>query len=328
MRALWIENRHISFKENLPLPEPAIGEALIRPRLAGICGTDIQLSKDYYEFCGIPGHEFVGEVIDAPENEEWTGRRVVGEINISCEKCAMCLQGLNRHCEQRRVLGIRNQAGVFAERFVLPIRNLHVVPDTIDDADAVYVEPLAAILRIREQVNIEKQTSVLIIGAGKLGLLAALALKQYSNNICVIAFYEYQRQLLSRIGVEYLEHLRENRQLWDVVIDVTGSPSGFNDALSAVRPQGSVVVKSTYADTIKTHLSRIVVDEISIIGSRCGPFAPALELLSQGLKPLLLTHSVFEFENAIEAFRCAQKKGVTKVIIDFARLEWNFTQRL
>ena len=318
MQGIWLENGQIELKHDLLRPKPQQDEALIRTRLAGICGTDIQLLKGYYNFIGTPGHEFVGDVIEAPNNPGLIGQRVVGEININCGICSLCKQGEIRHCKNRDVLGIRNRNGVFAEYFTLPIQNLHLIPEDVADEDAVFVEPLAAAFRITEQIQIEPTTQVLILGAGKLGQLISMVLKLYSADISVLIRYEKQKSLLEQQNIHTItEQQLENRE-WDVIVEATGSPSGLSTALQHIKPKGTIVLKSTYADNIPINASQLVVNEINVIGSRCGPFEPVLEILrKKSLSPNKLVEASYTLEDAKMAFEHSQKQGAQKILVDF-----------
>lgn len=318
MSGVWLDGSKLSFRNNLCTPELQQREALIRTRLAGICGTDIQLLKGYYGFSGIPGHEFVGEVIEASDNPELVGKRVVGEINITCGACGPCKTNQSHHCEHRDVLGIRNHNGVFAEFFTLPVQNLHMLPDDVSDEDAVFVEPLAAALRITQQVVISRHSRVLLIGAGKLGQLIALLMQTLTDQLTVVTRHENQNNLLNTEDIKTINEKNLGSQQWDMIIEATGSPSGIQTALKHVSPRGTVVLKSTYSKTPSVDLSRAVVNEINIIGSRCGPFQPAIDLLqSRKIKPSKLIDRQFPLSEALLAFDYAQRPAVGKVILSF-----------
>ncbi|HJT16068.1 MAG TPA: alcohol dehydrogenase catalytic domain-containing protein, partial [Thermoanaerobaculia bacterium] len=243
MKALWLENQRLSLRSDVPLPDAP----RIRVLLAGICNTDIELTRGYYPFRGVPGHEFVGEL---------NGKRVAGEINASCGKCAD-----RRHCEHRTVLGIKDRNGAFAEYLTLPVENLHVIPDSIPTEEAVFIEPLAAALEIEEQITISPSDRVLIVGGGKLGTLIA-------------------RTLPGKITVAKRKDVVAEKA-FDVVVECSGNPAGFETARRAVRPRGTIVMKSTYAGALTLNMSSIVVDEITIVGSRCGPFEKAIDALAK-----------------------------------------------
>lgn len=315
MKSLWLENRTLSLREKQPLPAAQPGEALLRVRLAGICGTDLEMVKGYYPFSGVPGHEFVGEVVaDAPP--EWLGKRVVGEINAVCGNCEACRSGRATHCENRSVLGILNRNGVFAEYTRLPLQNLQAVPDSVSDEQAVFTEPLAAALEIQQQRSIAPSERVLLIGAGRLGQLIAQTLRLTGAELRVVARHALQRDLLQRQGIHPIDEAEIIPRRWDVVIEATGSPSGFELARRALRPRGTLVLKSTYRGEITLNLSPLVVDEITLLGSRCGPFAPALRLLEKGLvDPLPLIAARFGLEEGLQAFAFAAQAGTLKVLL-------------
>ncbi len=316
MNALYLSNRSLTYRTDLPVPEPAAGEALIRVRLAGICATDLELVRGYYPFDGIPGHEFVGEVLRAPDAPAWEGRRVVGEINAACGACAQCRGGRPTHCEKRTVLGILGRDGAFAEYLTLPIANLHPVPDSLTDEQAVFTEPLAAALEIQQQVHIRPADRLLVVGAGRLGQLIAWTLALTGCDLAVVARHERQRRLLARRGIRTLTEAEVPHWGADVVVEATGSPGGFALAKHAVRPRGTMVLKSTYAGDLTLDMSRIVVDEITLVGSRCGPFAPALEHLQCGLiDPRDLIAARYRLEKGLEAFEKAAQPGVFKVLV-------------
>ena len=302
MRALWLENRQLRLRDDVPTPA---GEALVRVLFAGICNTDIELTRGYYPFTGIPGHEFVGE---------WEGKRVVGEINAVCHACEACLNGRPTHCERRTVLGIKGRNGSFAEHLTLPIENLHEVPDEIATEEAVFAEPVAAALEIQQQVKIGPDDRVLVIGDGKLGQLVAQTLALTGCRLAVIGRHRNKLDLLKRRGIETLESLPANK--FDIAVECSGSPAGFATARSALRPRGTMVMKSTYAGELTFNASSLVVDEITIIGSRCGPFAPALRLLADrsiDVRPLIT--ATYPLDDAITAFEHAQRPGTLKVLV-------------
>ncbi|NOY98845.1 MAG: alcohol dehydrogenase catalytic domain-containing protein [Chloroflexi bacterium] len=314
MKSLWLENETLSFKDNLPRPAKP-GEALIRVRLAGVCSTDLEMARGYYPFTGVPGHEFVGEVVEA-EDESWLGRRVTGEINVTCGECEQCRSGRKSHCENRTVLGILNRDGVFAEYVTLPIRNLHRVPDSVPDEAAVFTEPLAAALEIQQQVHIRPGDRVLLIGAGRLGQMIAQTLALTGADLRVAARHQQQQDLLTARGIRLITEDEVQPWRWDVVVEATGSTSGFDLARRAIRPRGTLVMKSTYRGEMSVNFSSIVVDEINIVGSRCGPFAPALRLLESGLvDPTVLISARYPLSQGLQAFERAGQHGTLKVLI-------------
>ena len=315
MRSLWLENQKLEFRTDTPNPVPAEGEALIRVHLAGICSTDLELLRGYYPFTGIPGHEFVGEVVSSPTDSTWVGKRVVGEINIACGVCSMCQSGFPRHCEQRKALGIHEWNGVFANYMTLPTANLHTVPGVIPDEVAVFTEPVAAACEILEQVEISRSDRVLIIGGGRLGQLVAQVMQTTGCNLQVIARHPKQRLLLSERNIQIVIEPQLAKNKYDVVVEATGTPDGFLRAREYVRPRGTIVLKSTYKGDSVTNLSSIVVNEVKLIGSRCGPFEPALQLLAAGLvDPLPLIDAMYPLEQGLMAFEHAARPGVLKVL--------------
>jgi threonine dehydrogenase-like Zn-dependent dehydrogenase len=313
MQALWLENNQLSFKD---VPQPTSpGEALIKIRKAGICGTDLELVKGYYPFTGIPGHEFVGEVIESAV-PSWIGKRVVGEINAACGDCEQCRNGRPTHCEARTVLGIINRDGVFAEYTALPLENLHLVPDEVSDEAAVFTEPLAAALEIQQQVQIRPEDRVLLIGAGRLGQLIAQTLALTGCDLRVVARHPHQKSLLGGRRIHLIDEGDVQHWRYDVVVEATGSPSGFELARKALRPRGILVLKSTYKGDMTANFSSIVVDEIQLIGSRCGPFEPALRLLAnRQVDPTLLIAGDYKLGEGLKAFKDAEKTGMLKVLI-------------
>ena len=321
MEALWLEDNQISLRD---VPQPTKpNEALVKIRMAGICSTDLELVKGYYPYTGILGHEFVGEVVSLTPDPSPNGRgeikigdRVVGEINVVCNECEQCLNGRPAHCENRTVLGIVNRDGIFAEYTTLPIPNLHVVPVSIPDEMAVFTEPLAAALEIQQQVQIQPTDRVLLIGAGRLGQLIAQTLALTGCNLHVVARHKHQQDLLKARGIKKIAEEDIQPWRWDIVVEATGSPSGFSLARQAIRPRGTLVLKSTYKGEINVNFSSIVVDEINIVGSRCGPFAPALRLMeSRQVDPMVLIDSEYSLGDALEAFEHAAETSVLKVLV-------------
>ncbi len=313
MKAVWLENNQLDLRT---VPEPAKpGEALIRIRLVGICSTDLEMARGYYPFTGVPGHEFVGEVVAAAD-ESWIGQRVVGEINISCGGCEQCLQGRSTHCENRTVLGILKRDGTCAEFTTLPVANLHRVPDSIPDELAVFTEPLAAALEIQQQVQVRPADRVLVVGAGRLGQLVAQSLALTGCELGVVARHATQKKILLERGIETIDAGNIQPRRWDIVVEATGSPGGFSLAGQAVRPRGTLVMKSTYKGSLEIDFSSIVVDEINIVGSRCGPFEPALRLLeTRAVDPSALISAEFGLDEALQAFSYAAQAGVLKVLV-------------
>ena len=296
-------------------PRPTDGEVLIRVLFSSICNTDLEIIKGYLGFNGIPGHEFVGEVVTKSSN--LYGKKVVGEINCPCGECYMCDTGRRTHCPHRTVLGIQNRDGVFAEFIVLPERNLHVVPDNLPLNSAIFTEPLAAAIEIFEQILIRPSRNVFIFGAGKLGLLISMV---FRLNGCETMTYDINKEKVKKarsmgINSRGLSRLTKAEKA-EICIDCTGNPAGINQALRHLHPRGKMVLKTTLADYEKIDLNKIVINEIEIIGSRCGPFEPALSLLSQGLvDPRPIITRTFEFKDILKALEFAAKPNTLKVVI-------------
>jgi 2-desacetyl-2-hydroxyethyl bacteriochlorophyllide A dehydrogenase len=317
MRGLWLEEKQLAFREDLAGPPRAEGEAVVRVRLAGICGTDLELARGYYPFTGVPGHEFVGIVEEAPSAPEWIGRRVVGEINAACGDCATCQAGRRTHCPARTVLGVRGRGGAFAQRLALPVANLHEVPSTVPDEEAVFTEPLAAALQIQAQVPLRPDQRVLVLGAGRLGTLVARTLARTGAEVRVVARLPTRRDQLRASGVDAVDPEEVPSGSADVVVDCTGHPDGFARARAAVRPRGTIVMKSTYAGESAVNLSSVVVDEITVVGSRCGAFAPALELLAARALPVReLVQARYSFARGADAFAEAAQPGTLKILLE------------
>jgi threonine dehydrogenase-like Zn-dependent dehydrogenase len=297
-------------------PTSASGQALLKIRKAGICNTDMELVRGYKGFHGILGHEFVADVVEG--DSQWHGKRVVGEINIACDECDFCQRGIPSQCRNRTAMGIYGHDGAFANYLALKANNLHDVPDTISDDEAVFVEPLAACLNILESVHISPRDNVVVIGAGKMGLLAAQVLKLTGANLAVVVRHDKQAQLLAQWGIRAVQKADLKPQRAQIVVDCTGNASGFQDALDLVQPRGTIVLKSTYANLPQADLTRVVVDEIRVIGSRCGSFAAALRLLEAKLIDVIpLIEARYPMDSALEAFQFAQQKGALKVLLEF-----------
>lgn len=317
MRGLWLERQQIRLRDDLPRPDPPPGEALVRVAAAGVCNTDLELVRGYYPFAGIPGHEFAGSVESAPGAEEWEGRRVVGEINASCGRCAACAAGRRTHCERRTVLGIVNRHGAFAEYLTLPVENLHEVPAGLRDHEAVFTEPLAAALEVQEQVNVGPGDRVVVVGDGKLGNLVAQTLALTGCALTVVGRHPAKLALLAERGIATggADAIRAGEA--DIAVECTGNREGFEFARTAVRPRGTIVLKSTYAGRTSLDISRIVVDEVTLVGSRCGPFAPALRLLAERRVDVApLVQARFPLAHAVAAFEEAARPGVLKVLVE------------
>lgn len=316
MLGLWLAAGSLKVAADIPAPEPAPGEALIRVLCAGICNTDLELQRGYYPFTGIPGHEFVGRVVSAPEAAGWVGRRVVGEINAVCGSCDACRAGRRTHCENRSVLGIKGRHGAFAELLTLPVANLHEVPDGVPDEVAVFAEPTAAALEVQEQVRIGPSERAVVIGDGKLGQLIAQTLALTGCELFVVGRHHSKLERLSARGIRAGVAAELVQRRADVAVECTGDSEGLAVALRAVRPRGTVVLKSTYRGEATLALSPVVVDEISLVGSRCGPFEPALSLLAQGrLEVASLVDARYPLADAVAAFEHAARPGAMKVLI-------------
>lgn len=317
MQALWLENQQLQLKTDLPMPEVPAGEALVRVLRAGICNTDLELVRGYYPYRGIPGHEFVGIVAAGPT--EWLNQRVVGEINATCGHCRACMQGYATHCENRTVLGIVNRHGAFAEYLTLPTQNLHRVPESVATEAATFTEPIAAALEIQEQIPIQPSSRVLVVGDGKLGQLIAQTLALTGCDLLVIGRHAHKLSNLEArgIAVGFADQVTDRQ--FDIAVDCTGNPAGFDLARRALRPRGTLVLKSTYAGKLTLDASALVVDEITVLGSRCGPFAPALELLATDqIDVNNLIQAQYPLSEAIEAFAHAQRPGTQKILIDLS----------
>jgi alcohol dehydrogenase len=300
-------------------PEPGVtpGEAVIGVRLAGVCNTDLEIARGYMNFRGVPGHEFVGEVLEAEESG-WVGVRVVGEINCGCGRCSWCRRSLERHCPQRTVLGILGRDGTFAERTKLPLRNLYRVPAELSDTEAVFVEPVAACCEILEQVEVRRFDRPAVLGDGKLGLLAAQVLTPEGGAVTLIGKHTEKMALVANDHIEPLPLAQLKRQpTFDLVVECTGAPEGLRLATELILPRGTIVLKSTTAQPPLLPASRWVIDEVTVVASRCGRFRPALDLISSGaLKLTELVSARVPLSQALSAFERAQAPGVVKVLID------------
>jgi alcohol dehydrogenase len=315
MQALYFDKR-LEYRPDEPDPIPQPGEALIRTRLAGVCNTDLEIVQGYLGFQGVPGHEFVGEVVRADAAPELVGQRVVGEINANCGECPTCHRGDVTHCPQRTTLGIDGRNGTMADYFTLPIHLLYQVPAAVPDQWAIFTEPLAAACEITEQVPIRPTDRVFVLGDGKLGLLIAQVLQLTACDLLVIGRHPDKLAILEDRGIPVRLEQDEVTPGADVVVEVTGSPSGFAAARSLVRPRGTLVLKSTFRADVTLDLSKLVVDEVTIVGSRCGPFPSALRLLEAGLvdvEPLI--QETYPLQDGLLAFERAAAPGVLKVLL-------------
>ncbi|MBK9215338.1 MAG: alcohol dehydrogenase catalytic domain-containing protein [Chloracidobacterium sp.] len=316
MKALRFDGNELYLAESAR-PDDA-SETLVRVLLSGICNTDLEIARGYAGFTGTIGHEFVGVVERSDVRPDLIGKRVVGEINAGCGKCERCVAGDPRHCPTRTVLGIVGRDGAHAEYLQLPAANLLMVADPIRDEEAVFAEPLAAAVGITEQVAISPETTAAVIGDGKLGLLCAMSLRLRSGNVTIIGKHPEKLAIAQNAGVRPigLDSLSPEIGPFDVVVEASGSESGFATALDLVRPQGKIVLKSTFHGTPTWQASRVVVDEITIVGSRCGRLAPALALLEKhaiDVSPLI--HAEYSLGDAVPAMLHAAEKGVLKVLL-------------
>jgi len=319
MKALAFD-KTLRFDPRRPEPHAALGDSLIKVHQAGVCSTDVEITKGYMGFSGVLGHEFVGTVVESPQSD-LVGKRVVGEINCPCGRCDMCLSGLANHCRNRTVLGIQSHDGAFAELVRLPANNLHVVPSNVDDDAAVFVEPLAAAFQVLKQVRVEPRTWVTVLGDGRLGLLVAQVLRNAGCPVRVVGKHPEKLALCEKwqIRSRLLADIAP-RHDQDIVIDCTGSAAGFETAVAMTRPRGTVVLKSTVAQSSiekgkPLNLAPLVIDEITVIGSRCGPFREALRALAENSVDVLsLITKRTKIENGVEAIEAA-KRGALKVII-------------
>jgi threonine dehydrogenase-like Zn-dependent dehydrogenase len=305
---------------DVPDPVPAPGEALINVTFAGICGTDLELAKGYMDFEGIPGHEFVGVVEEvagsAEERARWVGKRVAGEINLGCGACQWCARGLGRHCPTRTVLGILGRNGAHAERLTLPVRNLHAIPDGVSDRDAVFIEPLAAACEILEQVPVLGHERILVVGDGRLGQLVARLLKTVAPFVTVLGRHPDKLGRLAALGITATSDAMSLESEFDLAVDATGSPSGLYAAARLLRPRATLVLKSTYQGERPLPIAKLVVDEITIVGSRCGRFAAAIPLLESGtVRVSDLVTEVFPLAQAADGYRRSSASGVLKVLL-------------
>jgi threonine dehydrogenase-like Zn-dependent dehydrogenase len=314
MRALVLTDQGVRYRDDWPEPQPASGDVLVRVLRAGICDTDLQLIQGYKGFTGVLGHEFVGLAQSGP----LAGQRVVGEINCSCWTCETCRAGRPGHCPSRSVLGILDRDGAFADLVALPQRNLHAIPDSISTDVAVFVEPVAAAFEIPSQVRIDPHARVVILGDGRLGNLCAQVLAGISDRVTVIGKHQEKLAVIRSMGVEtsLLDAWSSTRDA-DVVVDCTGSPTGLSTALAIVRPRGTIVLKTTLAGTQTANWSSVVVDEVTIVGSRCGPFDRAIAALADGtvdVAPLISER--YPLSDGVAALARAGAGSVLKVLLE------------
>ena len=314
MQALYWDGQNLRLQQRYANPSAGDGMALVRIRLAGVCSTDLQILKGYMAFQGVPGHEFVGEVSEGPA--ELIGKRVVGEINFACGTCDMCFKGLQRHCPTRQVMGILNADGSFAEYMAIPAANLHVVPDGVADEEAVFTEPLAAAFEILEQIQVQSADEAVVFGDGKLGLLCAQVLHQAGARVSAIGKHATKLDFLKELGIRTRLLTDWRPSPADIVVEATGSERGLALAIETVRPRGTLVLKSTVAAEHSLSLAPLVINEVTVIGSRCGLFPPALEALAHNrisVSPLI--DKVYTLEEGVEAVNYAVQAGVLKVLL-------------
>jgi threonine dehydrogenase-like Zn-dependent dehydrogenase len=309
MRGVYCDGSSVQLRRDLSEPEASPGEVVLKVRAVGICETDLQLARGYMAFQGVLGHEFVGETAE--------GRRVTAEINNACRCCPTCRAGRPQHCPNRTVLGIFRHDGAMADLVCVPASNLHAIPDTIDDRAAVFIEPLAAAFRITEQIELDPETHLAILGDGKLGLLCAWVARLAGARVSLIGKHPAKLALAGEgIAAHTLDEAPSLVRTFDVVADCTGSQTGLATSLGLVRPCGTVVLKTTVAGTYTIDLAPIVIDEVRVIGSRCGPFPRAIDALANrkiDVRPLI--GAEFALDDAETAFRAAAEKGARKILL-------------
>ena len=310
MKALHYNGKHLECVNDYPDP---YSETQVKVNLAGICGTDLEIFKGYMKYTGVPGHEFVGTVVRS-DKQDIVGKRVVGEINAGCETCESCMRGMQRHCPNRTVLGILNRDGAFAESLSLPAQNLHVIPDSISDMEAVFVEPLAAAFEITAQVKIDKTWSVSVVGDGRLAQLICQVLRIYCDDVTCFGRHDGKLAMLKGFDITTRTAINtQDEHSFDLVVDATGSGSGLADTMSLVKPRGIAVLKSTVADQ-NANLATAIINEVTLIGSRCGLFKPAIEALVSGAVTIHhMTNMTFRLEEYKQAIKEAQGSSTLKV---------------
>ncbi len=314
MKATFFNGKHMKYNENYPDPKP--GESLVRVSLAGICGTDLEILDGYMAYNGVLGHEFVG-VVEKSENSDLVGKRVVGEINAGCNKCDSCKKGMQRHCPNRTVLGILKRDGAFAQFLSLPEKNLHVIPDSITDEQAVFVEPLAAAFEIKEQALLNHDWKVAVVGDGRLAQMICQVLKLSCPDITCFGRHKTKLTHLEKFEIQTkIGIVSSDEQSFDLVVEATGNNSGFADTMKLVKPRGTVILKSTIASRENLDLTPTVVNEITLIGSRCGLFEPAIDALAMGIISVdSLIDSTFPLEKFSDAIEHAKKPDTLKVFL-------------
>jgi threonine dehydrogenase-like Zn-dependent dehydrogenase len=333
MRALYWDGHELRVHSAYPMPRSRIENggsivgatgsrpanedkptAIVKVQFAGICSTDLQIFKGYMGFNGVPGHEFVGSVADGPP--DFIGKRVVGEINFGCRKCDVCRRDLSRHCPKRSVMGILNADGAFADYVSVPVGNLHFVPENVSDEEAVFTEPLAAAFEILTQVQLNPGDEVLVLGDGKLGNLCAQVLRLTGAKVTALGKHADKLALIKKAGVRTIELNNWQPRFFDVVVEATGSASGLDLALSAARPRGTLILKSTIAGNHQVSLARVVINEINVIGSRCGPFPDALEaLMAKQVSVTPLIEKIYSLDDGLTAVNHAANPGARKILL-------------
>jgi threonine dehydrogenase-like Zn-dependent dehydrogenase len=315
MRALLCDG-NLTLDREYPLPERRPDESLIRVKIAGICNTDLEIARGYMGYSGILGHEFVG-IVEDTDTSALLGKRVVGEINIRCGSCEFCRSAMPTHCPKRTVLGIMGKPGVMADYCTLPDSNLHVVPDGLSDEVAVFCEPLAAAFEITEHNTIRPGQKTVVLGDGKLGLLVAQVLKNAGADVLLVGHSPDKLARAEAWSIPAVVESEMSKDAADMVVDCTGTTQGFALALELVKPRGTIVLKTTVADTFSINLAPLVINEITVVGSRCGPFEPALTALSNGsVRVTDMISRIFAMDQALEAFEYASQPGILKVLIN------------
>ena len=314
MKATFFDGKQMIFDNNYP--DPKFNETLVQVNLAGICGTDLEILDGYMKYTGILGHEFVGTVIKS-NNPDLISKRVVGEINAGCTKCDFCIRGMDRHCPSRTVLGILKRDGAFAEFLSLPEKNLHIIPDSISDEQAVFVEPLAAAFEINEQISLKPEWNVAVVGDGRLAQLIIQVIKLTCSNITCFGKHQNKLEGLIQSGIKIKIGIEStDEQLFDLVVEATGSNSGFTDTMKLVKPRGTVVLKSTIASRENLDLTSTIINEITLIGSRCGLFKPAIDALATGVISVnSMIDSTFSLDKFEDAIIHAKKPNTLKVFL-------------
>jgi threonine dehydrogenase-like Zn-dependent dehydrogenase len=314
MKATFFDGKQMIFDNNYP--DPKFNETLVQVNLAGICGTDLEILNGYMKYSGILGHEFVGTVVKS-NNPNLIGKRVVGEINAGCTKCDFCIRGMERHCPSRTVLGILKRDGAFAEFLSLPEKNLHVIPDSISDEQAVFVEPLAAAFEINEQISLKPEWNVAVVGDGRLAQLIIQVIKLTCSNITCFGKHQNKLEGLIQSGIKIKIGIEStDEQLFDLVVEATGSNSGFTDTMKLVKPRGTVVLKSTIASRENLDLTSTIINEITLIGSRCGLFKPAIDALATGVISVdSMVDCTFPLDKFEDAIVHAKKPDTLKVFL-------------